>query len=424
MILIMFFEFLIGMTDIYVAGRVGKEVQAAYGFVIQFYFVFIIVVNALTTGTVALVSQLFTGEKRERLASAVSSAIVAAASAGFLFGLTGVVLTREIMDLLFIPPDLRTTCVDLGRIYAAGAFCHFILISTNGILRATKRVTASLRTMTVVCILNVGLNVFFVLGTPIGFRGIALSTALAVLVGAVLNLVQVRDLAGPLKTVSLQPIRSIIGVGWPAGLGQALWQVHSVALFLILGSLTENRIEVLAAFSAGLRVESAIFLPAMAFNMANAVIVGNLLGEGKGHEAFRAGLATAVLGVAVVAALTLLVIAGAPWIMPILSTNSVVVREGIRYLYISMLSEPFMGFWLVLAGALMGAGDTKTVMFSVAICTWFVRVPLAYIFVKELGFGPQSVWWSLNLSQFCVAALIVRRYLSKGWMGILDRARG
>jgi Na+-driven multidrug efflux pump len=50
MTLIMFFEFLIGLTDIYVAGRVGKEVQAAYGFVIQLYFVFIIVGNALSMG--------------------------------------------------------------------------------------------------------------------------------------------------------------------------------------------------------------------------------------------------------------------------------------------------------------------------------------------------------------------------------------
>jgi hypothetical protein len=38
MTLIMVFEFLIGITDIYVAGKVGKESQAAYGFVIQLYF--------------------------------------------------------------------------------------------------------------------------------------------------------------------------------------------------------------------------------------------------------------------------------------------------------------------------------------------------------------------------------------------------
>ena len=46
--LIMLFEFLIGLTDVYIAGRVSKEIQAAYGFVIQLYFVLIVIANALT----------------------------------------------------------------------------------------------------------------------------------------------------------------------------------------------------------------------------------------------------------------------------------------------------------------------------------------------------------------------------------------
>jgi len=44
----MFFEFLIGLTDVYIAGKVSKEIQATYGFVIQLYFIFIVIGNALT----------------------------------------------------------------------------------------------------------------------------------------------------------------------------------------------------------------------------------------------------------------------------------------------------------------------------------------------------------------------------------------
>ena len=46
--LIMFFEFLIGLTDVYIAGKVSKEIQATYGFVIPLYFIFIVIGNALT----------------------------------------------------------------------------------------------------------------------------------------------------------------------------------------------------------------------------------------------------------------------------------------------------------------------------------------------------------------------------------------
>ena len=59
----------------------------------------------------------------------------------------------------------------------------------------------------------------------------------------------------------------------------------------------ENRVEILAALTAGLRIESAVYLPAFAFNMANAVIVGNLLGEKKRKKPTASGLVTALIGV-------------------------------------------------------------------------------------------------------------------------------
>ena len=85
MILIMFFEFLIGLTDIYIAGRVGKEIQATYGFVIQLYFVFIILANAITAGTVSVVSRLFTAGDKNILNNAVYSTVVTTVISGVIF---------------------------------------------------------------------------------------------------------------------------------------------------------------------------------------------------------------------------------------------------------------------------------------------------------------------------------------------------
>jgi multidrug resistance protein, MATE family len=392
MTLIMFFEFLIGLTDVFNAGRMGKETQAAYGFVIQFYFVFIIIVNALTTGTVAVVSRLFTTRDDRRLSEAVFSTIITTVVCGVLFAAAGVFLTPQIIGMLNIPDALKPIAVPLGRIYALGVPFHYLLINTNGILRACKSVKHSLATMAVVCAINVGLNFLLVYTTPLGYLGIASATAIAVCVGSLINLWRMRVFIGPQRVFSLEIIKKIASIGWPAGAGQVSWQIHSMVLFLILSAIPEKSVEVLAAFAAGLRVESAIFLPAMAFNMGCAVIVGNLLGEGKREEAFKAGIVTALMGVLLITVLTLIVIGSARWIMPLLSRNPTVIGEGIRYLYISMLSEPFMAFWLILGGGLMGAGDTRGVMANVVLATWLVRIPMGYIFVALLGFGPGAVW--------------------------------
>ncbi len=419
MALIMFFEFLISITDVYVAGKINKEVQAAYGLVVQIYFISIVVANALTVGTVSVVSRSFTakegGAGRNRLPEAVFSSIVTAGAAGLVVCMTGMLSLPLIVGWLNIPDELKGYIVPLSRIYLVGLFFHYVLINGNGVLRSCGMVKKSLRTMAFVCACNLILIFLFVFHTPLGYRGIALSTAVSVTVGSLLNIRHLRVLMATLPRFSKQVVKSIVVIGWPMGLLQVLWQLGSGALFLILSMLPGN-VEVLAAFTAGIRIEAAIFLPAFAFNMANAVVVGNLLGEGKEGEAYRSGLVTAGLGVALVTCITIFVILNAKWIAGSLSDNPAVVRESVRYIYISMISEPFMAWGIILAGGLGGAGDTRSVMIRVAAGVWVVRVPLCYLFVTVFGWGPAAVWWGMNISQFIQSMLLTQRYIGKRWL--------
>jgi MATE family multidrug resistance protein len=217
------------------------------------------------------------------------------------------------------------------------------------------------------------------------------------------------------KRLSLMVVKKMMGIGWPIGLLQVLWQFASMVLFLILSALPEHKVEILAALTTGLRIESMIYLPAFAFNMANAVIVGNLLGEKKPEEAYRSGMVTATIGVGIVTMMVITVILNAQWIVSFLSNNEIVIRESTKYIYISMISEPFMAWGVILGGGLNGAGDTKSVLMRIAFSLWLVRIPLSYLFVIGFGFGAASVWWSMNLSQFAQAFLISKRYFNKGW---------
>ena len=416
MILIMFFEFLIGLTDVYIAGRVSKEVQATYGFVIQLYFILIVVANAITVGTVSVVSRLFTSGDKEGLTEAIFSSLIDAAISGILLVMAGILLSSQLIKILNIPETLKQHAVPFIHIYSAGLLFHYVLINCNGILRSCNRIKKSLGTMVLVCAVNIGLNFLLVFHTPIGFRGIAMSTASSVFIGSLINLVHVRNLMAGRKQFSRERVKRIASIGWPLGLLQVLWQLSSMVLYLILSALPENRVEILAALTAGLRIESAIYLPVIGFNMANAVIVGNLLGENRKEEAFKSGMVTATIGVGIVTLMVIAVIFNARWIASYLSNHEIVVRESVRYLYISMISEPFMAWGVILAGGLNGAGDTRSVLIRVAIGLWLVRIPLSYISVVWLGFGADSVWWAMNLSQFVQAILISKRYFGKGWL--------
>ena len=218
---------------------------------------------------------------------------------------------------------------------------------------------------------------------------------------------------------TLGVVGRMFAVGWPIGVLQVVWQLGSAALFIILSGLPEHRVEILAAFTAGVRVESAIFLPAFACNLANAVIVGNFIGEGKSENAYRSGIVTAGLAVAIVTFMTVAVIVNARWIAALLSPNPIVAAQTVTYIYVSMISEPFMAWGIALGGGLSGAGDTRAVALRVAFSIWAIRIPLAFILVRVFGLGASAVWWSMNVSQIVQAFIIYRRYTSRTWLSPL-----
>jgi putative MATE family efflux protein len=289
-------------------------------------------------------------------------------------------------------------------------------MATNGLLRASNMIQKSLLTMFAVCVVNIILCFYFSLYTDLGMTGIAWATAASALVGCIWNSLYMKALTDGGIRVSLATIKKIFDIGWPSGLLQVFWQLGAMALFLILNALPENKIEILAAYTNGIRIESAIFLPAFAFNMANAVIVGNLIGKGDKNQAFNAGIVTAGMGVAIVSFMTLVVILNAPLIASFLSKDGIVIRESVKYLYISFISEPFMAWGVILGGGLNGAGDTRSVMWVIAVSIWLVRIPLCYFLGIYLGMGATMVWWSMNISLIIQAALITRKYFSRSWL--------
>lgn len=415
MTLIMFFVFLVGIGDVYVAGRIGKEAQAAYGLASQLYFIFSIIAFALTAGTVSVISRLFGSPARDDLNIAVDTSLISAIASGILLSLFALAFSGSIINSFNIPQALKGLTAPLVRIYSFSLLFNYLLLNTNGILRSCGRIKQSLLTMALVSLLNVGLNFALSFGTPLGFKGIAAATGISTMIGCLLNLFFLRNaMTGSFK-FSLAILRNIFSIGWPAGVLQVFWQLSVLALFLIVSALPENNIEILAAFTNGLKIESVIFLPAFAFNMSSAVVVGNLLGKNSREDAFSAGIVTALAGVMIVSALTLMVMCNALSAARLISNNDIVIRESIRYIYIALLSEPVMAWGVILAGGLNGAGDTRRVMAAVVLSVWLVRVPLSYLLGVYFKLGAPAIWWSMNLSVALQAILITKRYFSKKW---------
>ncbi len=425
MLVIMAFDLFMNITNTIIAGHLGKEVQAATGLAIQSYFIFTVVITALTIGTIAVISRIFGSAERDtQLQGAVFTAVVFSTVVSAVIALAAFISAPIIINSIDAAPEVKEIAVKLVRIYCGGLFFQLMVAHFNGILRACKMIQLSMKVMVLASATNIILCLSLVFLTQIGYVGIALSTALAWVLAFILISGAILKIMGKgKKEFSTDVLRRIIKISWPSGVVSFSWQFSSLALYTIIAALPVNSVETMAAMTAGLRIESIIFMPAFAFNMTNAVLAGNLLGEGKKEDAFTVGLITTAISIALISLLTVVVIIFAPSIANIIGSKDaqgvidpIVTREIITYLHIVMLSEPFVAAHLAFGGALAGAGDTKSIMKYTLVSLWVVRIPIAYIFGITLGLGAVAVWWAMNFTFLCQTTLSARRYFSKKWL--------
>ncbi len=428
MLLVMFFNFLVGLTDIYVAGFLGPEIQAIVGFVGQLYFFIIIVANAISIGTVAIVSRAVGAGNFEDALSTARQSLVFGLACALALTVAGLIFKDHIISLAGFSGNIRQIALDFFVIFAFTLAPNYIVILANAIFRAGGEVKLSLLAMFYISLINIALNFLLVFGLfsfqGLGYRGIALATATAMTAGTIICFIlfrksQWKNIFSGMRHVSVDLLRKIFLLSWPAALIQISWNAGNIFLYNILSRLHEGNITAMAALTNGLRIEAVIYLPVFALHMAASVLTGQNLGAGESARAEKIGWKISFSGVAFVSFMALPVFIWAGALSSTVAQDQHVVAETIRYLRITMLSEPFMAISVILGGCLMGAGDTKGAMIVIVSTLWIVRLPLAYLLAVVAGYGAPGVWASMVISMFFQGIAMTVRFRNGQWKNIV-----
>ena len=424
MLLIMIFNFLVGMTDIYVAGFIGPEVQAVVGFVSQLFFLNIIIANAVSIATIALLARSIGAGDFAGAVKIARQSLIFGILAALVLMIAGLAFYREIVAIAGFPENIRSIAERFIRIFSLSLGPNYILIISNAVFRASGEVKKVLVTMFLVSAVNIIGNFVLVFGIPpfpkMGDIGIALSTALAVTAGMIINFIlfafsRWRAIYRAPAAVSDNIIKKIINLSWPAALLQIAWNAGSIVLYNILGRLGSTSITALAALTNGLRIEAVIYLPAYALNMAAAVLVGQNLGAKNVVRAEEVGWKMASSGIALISVMAIIIFIRAEAFASVVTGNPSVLKETVRYLRFNMVSEPFMALSSILGGGLQGAGDTKGTMRIIIIAMWVIRLPLAYLLALGLGYGARGVWMAMVISMVIQSILMAYRFRRGPW---------
>ncbi|MFW6415682.1 MAG: MATE family efflux transporter [Thermodesulfobacteriota bacterium] len=421
----MFFHFLIGFVDVYVAGQLSDQVQASLGIITQSLFFFLIIAMAFSNGAVSSISQSLGSGRTKRAQYYVGLTLELVFAAGVLLSLLSFLGRSYFLDLMQVPPEIYDITAYYLKIYLLLLPLYYLFIVSNAVFRARQQVYIPLLSMMIATLMNTlgdfGLS-FGLWGLPeLGFKGLPWATVGSIGLALCYNIFMLYY-NGWLHISSFPPFRWIKkglpylwGVAWPAGLMQVLWHSAYLVLFAITASLPNENITALAALTAGLRVESILFLPAVAFNMTASILVGNYLGQGDVQGAKSVGLKTWLFGVALIIIMAGALLSFVPSVAGILSTKPLVEQEIINYLYFNIAAIPFTGTAIILGGVFIGAGATRYNMVAIGGTSWLVRLPLAYILGHLVLQNATGVWAAMLISQVIQASLVFSLFKFKDW---------
>lgn len=190
-VVMMFFHFLIGFVDVWVAGRISREAQACMGVMSQAMFFFMVVAVALANGSVAAISQSSGAGLPRRIKRFVGLSVSLGFSFGVVIFVLGLLFDEYFLRLLNIPPEAMPVAEYLLQVSLYILPAYYLFTISNAFFRAQKIVTLPLYSMILVTGVNtiadlgLGLGLW---GLPnLGYKGIAWATFASVLCGTIYN---------------------------------------------------------------------------------------------------------------------------------------------------------------------------------------------------------------------------------------------
>ncbi|NBI09134.1 MATE family efflux transporter [Colidextribacter sp. OB.20] len=414
-------QLLFNAADVVVVGRyAGKEALAAVGSNTSLINLMINLFVGLSVGTNVVVARDLGAGRLDNVSRSVHTAMTLALASGAAMTFFGVTMSRQLLEWMSSPTDVIDLASVYLRIYFLGLPANFVYNFGAAILRAQGDTQRPLYFLTFAGIVNVALNLVFVISLHLDVAGVALATIISQYISAALVLWCMAREQGPLHLdlrqlgPNWQVVRRIVQVGLPAGFQGVVFSLSNVVIQSSLNSFDDAVL--VAGSSAGSNIESFVYVTMNAFYQAAITFVGQNYGAGKCDRVDK--VARQCVGFAVLFGLVagnLAYLFGAQLAGIYAPGEPDVVRQAL--IRMSFICCPYFicGIMDTLVGVLRGLGSSMIPMITsiIGACglrlVWVAAVFPLYRTPACLYISYPITWTVTGLCHFLFLMLVVRK---------------
>ena len=404
------------IDGIIVGKYIGKEALAATGAAFPILFLMISLIIGISSGITIVISQYFGAKDLKNVKKAIDTMFIFLFFGSLAISGIGLLLTNFIFELMHLQKEIIPLAKTYLSIYFIGMIFMFGFQGVSAILRGLGDSKTPLYFLIFATILNVSLEILFIVVLKIGIGGASLATVISqfcAFSAAVIYLnkkenffkISIKNLEFD-KKIFAQSIK----IGLPSGLQQSFVALGMFAIYWIVNDFGVNAI---AAYSVATRVDSFATLPVMNFSMALSAFVGQNIGAKKINRIYAGYKATLIMNSIITIFVSLLIIIFGKELMHLFTHDAEVIKLGSQYLVIVSAFYLLFTFMFITNGLIRGAGDTLASMFITLLALWLIRVPCSYFLSKY--FGVAGIWWGIPLAWFFGFVFAFSYFLSGKW---------
>ncbi len=379
----------------------------------------------IALGANVVIANAIGRDDRQTVQKAVHTSMVVSVIGGVLVAIIGELIAEPLLTVLNVPDDVLELALLYLRIYFLGMPVILLYNFEAAIFRSIGETKMPLIALTLSGILNVLLNLFFVIVLKMSVNGVATATVLANIVSAGILYIKLVKSDKYIK-VEFKKLRidgkvfaKIMQIGLPAGIQSA---VFAVANIVIQGAINSLGTTVIAASSAAFNIEIIAYNVMNSFSQACTTFVGQNFGANKIDRCKKTLFLCLIEDAIASGTAILIVLITGKFLLSIFNNNPEVIEIGYTRLVIIFIAYIFSMLYEVMSGYLRGFGFSlvPAILTTVGVCVlriiWINTVfPANRTFVTIMTAYPVSLATTALL--IFIALIIYRpskRFANKG----------
>ncbi len=423
-----FLQWVMGVADIKMVGKLGPEAIAAVGQSRSAIFTFMTIIFAVATGTQVL-SARFMGERNAEGASDVTrQAIILSVLFGIVIIPAGYFFSPTVVSWMGAEGVVHEAATDYMRVYFFGAISLMLNFMVISALRGAGDTLTPLWVLLGINSGNILFDYLLIFGIgpfpELGVVGAAWAVVISRTIGAIIQLwivtsgkfaIQMPLIARWRADLALWGKMFYIGV--PSSIQGFTRNIAFLTIFWVLNQTDAGRVAV-AGYTVSMQLRMFGVMFGLALMSAAMTAVSQNMGADDPKRAERSGWTVTWISVGATTLMALVFITLSPWLIRFFTDDPETVRWGIIALVTLSIALPFTGASMGFSGSLRGAGDTLSPLYVSLVFVTVVGPALAYLLTVVFGYGPMGAWIGLTAAWIMQAVTVGVIFKRGKWKSI------